>query len=107
MDFLKKKKGYHSTQKKYFGTIPRSEFYGITLGYAIGLFISGALRLETQFQTLLFAAAGYFIGLVYDRKYCMEPDVPLEEDSGEDLEQQEALPEKEPAAEPEQQDVFL
>ena len=37
-----KKKGTHSTQKKYFNTIPRSEFYGFVLGYAIGLIVSGA-----------------------------------------------------------------
>lgn len=73
-----KKKGTHSTQKKYFGTVPRSEFYGFVLGYAIGLILTGALHLESQFQTLLCAVAGLGIGYYIDRKYYQEPDEPAQ-----------------------------
>ena len=69
-----KKQGTHSTQKKYFGTIARSEFYGFVLGYAFGLILSGALRLETQYQTFLCALVGLGIGYFIDMKYFREPD---------------------------------
>ena len=74
-----KKKGTHSTQKKYFGTVPRSEFYGFVLGYAIGLILTGALRLESQFQTLLCAVVGLGIGYFIDKKYYQEPDEALQD----------------------------
>ena len=70
------KNGYHSTQKKYFGTIPRSEFYGFVLGYAFGLILCGALRIESQIPQLLIAAAGLGIGYFIDKKYFQEPDEP-------------------------------
>ena len=76
MDFFGKNKGTHSTQRKYFGTIPQSEFYGVAVGYAIGLFIAGYLRLETQALQLGLALAGLLIGYVYDKKYCQEKDEP-------------------------------
>lgn len=66
----------HSTQRKYFGTIPRSEFYGFVLGYALGLFITGALRLNSQFQEIIFAGIGLAIGYYIDKKYFQEPDEP-------------------------------
>ena len=88
MDFFGKNKGTHSTQRKYFGTIPQSEFYGVALGYAIGLFIAGYLRLETQVLQLGLALAGLLIGYVYDKKYCQEEDGP--EDAGADDPESEA-----------------
>ena len=71
-----KNKKTHSTQRKYFGTIPRSEFYGFVLGYALGLIISGLLRLDSQFQHILFALVGFGIGYYIDKKYYQEPDEP-------------------------------
>ena len=79
-----KRKGTHSTQRKYFGTIPRSEFYGFVLGYAIGLLLSAFLRLETQYQQILFALAGLGIGYYIDMKYYREPDEPEEVPGPED-----------------------
>ena len=64
-----KKKGYHSTQKKYFNTIPKSEFYGVALGYAIGLFMTGLLRIESQIPQLVTAVIGFLIGYYVDYKY--------------------------------------
>ena len=74
-----KKKGYHSTQKKYFNTIPKSEFYGVALGYAIGLFMTGLLRIESQIPQLVTAVIGFLIGYYVDYKYYRvkdEPDAP-------------------------------
>lgn len=69
-----KKKGTHSTQKKYFNTIPRSEFYGFVLGYAIGLIVCGALKIESQIPQLAMALIGFGIGYFIDKKYFQEPD---------------------------------
>ena len=76
----KKKVKTHTTQKKYFGTVPRSEFYGFVVGYAIGLFVTGALRLQSQFQEIIFACVGLAIGYYIDKKYFQEPDEPYVED---------------------------
>ena len=76
----KKKVKTHTTQKKYFGTVPRSEFYGFVVGYAIGLFVTGALRLQSQFQENIFACVGLAIGYYIDKKYFQEPDEPYVED---------------------------
>ena len=73
------KKGYHSTQKKYFNTIPRSEFYGIAIGYALGLITTGFFRIESQIPQLALAVIGFLIGYYIDRKFYRvkdEPDVP-------------------------------
>lgn len=75
---MNKKKGTHSTQKKYFNTIPRSEFYGFVLGYAIGLILTGALRIESQIPQLAIAVIGLGIGYFIDKKYFQEPDEPIE-----------------------------
>ena len=77
----KKKVKTHTTQKKYFGTVPRSEFYGFVVGYAIGLFVTGALRLQSQFQEIIFACVGLAIGYYIDKKYFQEPDEPYVEDN--------------------------
>ncbi len=74
-----KKKGYHSTQKKYFNTIPRSEFYGIAVGYALGLITTGFFRIESQIPQLAMAVIGFLIGYYVDYKFFRvkdEPDVP-------------------------------
>ena len=76
----KKKVKTHTTQKKYFGTVPRSEFYGFVLGYAIGLIVTAALRLQSQFQEIIFACVGLAIGYYIDKKYFQEPDEPYVED---------------------------
>ena len=75
------KKKTHSTQKKYFNTIPRSEFYGVALGYAFGLIIGGLLRLESQIPQLAAAVIGFGIGYFIDKKYYQEPDEPYENES--------------------------
>ena len=72
------KKKTHSTQKKYFNTIPKSEFYGVALGYAFGLIIGGLLRLESQIPQLAVAVIGFGIGYFIDKKYYQEPDEPYE-----------------------------
>ena len=76
---MNKKKGTHSTQKKYFNTIPRSEFYGLAIGYAFGLILGGLLRLESQIPQLALAVIGFGIGYFIDKKYFQEPDEPYEE----------------------------
>ena len=73
---MNKKKGTHSTQKKYFNTIPRSEFYGLAIGYALGLILGGLLRLESQIPQLALAVIGFGIGYFIDKKYFQEPDEP-------------------------------
>ena len=73
---MNKKKGTHSTQKKYFNTIPRSEFYGLAIGYAFGLILGGLLRLESQIPQLALAVIGFGIGYFIDKKYFQEPDEP-------------------------------
>ena len=80
-----KNKKTHSTQRKYFGTIPRSEFYGFVLGYSFGLIISGLLRLDSQFQHILFALVGFGIGYYIDKKYYQEPDEPGDPDDNDEL----------------------
>ena len=75
---MNKKRGTHSTQKKYFNTIPKSEFYGVALGYALGLILGGLLRLETQIPQLAIALIGFGIGYYIDKKYYQEPDEPIE-----------------------------
>ena len=76
---MNKKKGTHSTQKKYFNTIPRSEFYGLAIGYALGLILGGLLRLESQIPQLALAVIGFGIGYFIDKKYFQEPDEPYED----------------------------
>ena len=78
---MNKKRGTHSTQKKYFNTIPKSEFYGVALGYALGLILGGFLRLETQIPQLAMALIGFGIGYYIDKKYYQEPDEPIESSS--------------------------
>ena len=75
------KKKTHSTQTKYFNTIPRSEFYGVAIGYALGLIIGGLLRLESQIPQLAVAVIGFGIGYFIDKKYYQEPDEPYESES--------------------------
>lgn len=75
---MNNKKKTHSTQKKYFNTIPKSEFYGVALGYAFGLIIGGLLRLESQIPQLAVAVIGFGIGYFIDKKYYQEPDEPYE-----------------------------
>ena len=76
---MNKKRGTHSTQKKYFNTIPKSEFYGVALGYALGLILGGLLRLESQIPQLALAVIGFGIGYFIDKKYFQEPDEPYED----------------------------
>ena len=78
---MNNKKKTHSTQKKYFNTIPKSEFYGVALGYAFGLIIGGLLRLDSQIPQLAVAVIGFGIGYFIDKKYYQEPDEPYESES--------------------------
>ena len=91
------KKGYHSTQKKYFNTVPRTAFLGLVLGYGIGLFVNGLIVngfMNSDSQALVWISTiiGVGIGFWLDEKYYMEKDVPVEEiekQSDEDVEQSE------------------
>lgn len=73
------KKGYHSTQSKAFGTIPRSEFIGIALGYAIGMFFTGFFHMDGYVLEAIGAVIGFAAGWYVDQKYFLEKDVPVEE----------------------------
>lgn len=73
------KKGYHSVQSKAFGTIPRSEFIGIALGYAIGMFFTGFFHMDGYILEAVGAAIGFAAGWYVDQKYFVEKDVPVEE----------------------------
>lgn len=73
------KKGYHSVQSKAFGTIPRSEFIGIALGYAIGMFFTGFFNMDGYVLEIAGAVIGFAIGWYVDEKYYQEKDVPVEE----------------------------
>ncbi|MGM9616349.1 hypothetical protein [Butyricicoccus sp.] len=73
------KRGYHSTQNKAFGTIPYSEFIGIALGYAIGMFFTGFFHMEGYVLEIAGAVIGFAAGWHVDEKYFQEKDVPVEE----------------------------
>ena len=83
---MNNKKKTHSTQKKYFNTIPKSEFYGVALGYAFGLIIGGLLRLDSQIPQLAVAVIGFGIGYFIDKKYYQEPDEPYESEGAAEAE---------------------
>lgn len=86
------KKGYHSTQIKVFGTIPRSEFLGIALGYAIGMFFTGFLHMDGYVLEAVGTVIGFAAGWYVDQKYFLEKDVPVEEIEG--MEQNETFGER-------------
>lgn len=73
------KKGYHSVQNKAFGTIPRSEFVGIALGYGVGMFLTGLFHMDGYILEIAGAVIGFAIGWHIDQKYYLEKDVPVEE----------------------------
>ena len=73
------KKGYHSVQSKAFGTIPRSEFIVIALGYAIGMFFTGFFHMDGYILEAVGAVIGFAAGWYVDQKYFLEKDVPVEE----------------------------
>lgn len=83
------KPGYHSTQSKMYNRIPRSEFYGFVLGYAVGTIIRGVFNLQSNTLQLGLAVIGLGIGVWWDRKFYMVKDEP----------ENEALPEGEEGAE--------
>lgn len=92
------KEGYHSTQRKIWGTVPASEFYGFLLGYGTAMIIKGLLRLDNTFLPLLCGAAGALIGMWVDRKFYMVKDDPPEEsaepeDPVENINTENAVPE--------------
>lgn len=99
------KKGYHSTQRKYFNTVPRSEFLGLALGYGCGLVLSGLLKYDGQWLSLGGAAVGIAIGYYIDGKYFAEEDVPVEEIDG--YVAPEPEPEDPPLAEEDEEDPPL
>ena len=72
------KKGYHSTQRKYFNTVPRTAFLGFVLGYGIGLFVSGLFH-TGQTPHWVIAVIGAGIGYWIDGKYFAEKDLTPEE----------------------------
>ena len=74
------KKGFHSTQDKVWNTVPRSEFLGVAIGWAIGMIVHGALQMDSSLPEIVGAAIGFSIGYLIDRAFFMEKDV-LEEDA--------------------------
>lgn len=76
------KRGYHSTQRKIWGTIPASEFYGFVLGYALATICRGLFSLDMTLLPVLCGAIGVGIGIWADWKFYMEKD---EETDPEDL----------------------
>ena len=73
------KRGYHSPQRKYFGTVPRTAFLGFVLGYAIGLFLTGLFHLDSYILQIIGLVIGTGIGYWLDDKYFAEKDVPEDE----------------------------
>lgn len=73
------KRGYHSTQPKYFNVIPRTQFLGIALGFAIGLFFTGFFRLDNSYLQIIGAVLGYAVGWWLDGKYFAEKDAEIED----------------------------
>lgn len=73
------KRGYHSTQSKAFGTIPRSEYLGVVLGFAIGMFVTGFLNMEGYVLEAVGTVIGFAVGWWVDGKYYAEADVPAEQ----------------------------
>lgn len=73
------KKGYHSKQDKTFGTIPRSEFLGVALGYALGMIVQGIVKLDGSSLAIVGAVIGFGIGYLIDRKFYWEKDLPEQE----------------------------
>ncbi|MCD8355679.1 MAG: hypothetical protein LUE11_03795 [Clostridia bacterium] len=84
------KRGYHSTQRKYFNTVPRTGFLGLALGYAVGLFLTGLFRMDGSILQIVGAVVGTAIGYWIDGKYFAEKDEPVEE-----IERMEKLAEEE------------
>ena len=83
------KKGYHSTQQKYFNTVPRSAFLGLVLGYGIGLLVSGLMHTTSSAPHWIGTIVGAGIGFWIDDKYFLEKDVPVEEIEAQDSEESE------------------
>lgn len=73
------KQGYNSTQSKAFGIIPRSEYLGVVLGFAIGMFLTGLQQQDGYALELAGSVIGYAIGWWVDGKYYAEKAVPAEE----------------------------
>lgn len=73
------KKGYHSTQNKLFGSIPRSEYLGLAAGFAVGMIVQGFTAMDGSAFEIAGAVIGFIIGYVIDAKYYAEKDVPAEQ----------------------------
>ncbi|MDO5785679.1 MAG: hypothetical protein Q4P20_11515 [Eubacteriales bacterium] len=73
------KKGFHSTQDKAWNTIPRSEFLGVAIGFAIGMILHGALQLDSSLSEIVGIAVGFSIGYLVDRMFFLEKDITEEE----------------------------
>lgn len=85
------KEGYHSTQEKVYGKIPRSEFYGFVLGYAVGTILRGIFNLQSSTLAIILAAIGVGIGIWYDRKYFMVKDGEDEAENAEEASDADAV----------------
>ena len=85
------KEGYHSTQEKVYGKIPRSEFYGFVLGYAVGTILRGIFNLQSSTLAIILSAIGVGIGIWYDRKYFMVKDGEDEAENAEEASDADAV----------------
>ena len=83
------KRGYHSTQSKYFNTVPRSECLGLALGFAIGMFLTGLFRMDSSALEIVGAVIGFAVGYWIDGKYFAEKDIPAEQIEAEQAEEAE------------------
>ncbi len=88
---MRMKEGYHSTQEKVYGKIPRSEFYGFVLGYAVGTILRGIFNLQSSTLAIILAAIGVGIGIWYDRKYFMVKDGEDEAENAEEASDADAV----------------
>lgn len=73
------KKDYHSIQEKAFNTLPRSEFIGVALGFAVGMIVHGILKIDGSLFESISAAIGFIIGYIIDKTFYLEKDVPIED----------------------------
>lgn len=72
------KTGYHSTQSKAFGSIPRSEYLGLVVGFALGLIIQGVSGVESYAFEIAGVVIGCAVGYTIDRMFYWEMDTPTE-----------------------------
>ncbi len=115
MTIKSEKNGYHSTQDVVYRKIPKSEFYGFVVGFALGMILRGLINLSGLFEvndnyiSYVLCMVGLAIGWWVDQKYYMVKDEP--EETGEEEAEAAGNTDAETAAEtvkaPEQQPEII